>query len=37
MEIAKHISVDPEIHHGAPVITGHASPVSIVSGRWPEP
>ena len=32
MEIAKHISVDPEIHHGAPVITGTRVPVSIVIG-----
>ena len=32
MEIAKHISVDPDIHHGAPVITGTRVPVSIVIG-----
>ena len=32
MEIAKHISVDPDIHNGAPVITGTRGPVSIVIG-----
>lgn len=32
MEIAPNISVDPQIHHGAPVITGTRMPVSIVVG-----
>jgi uncharacterized protein (DUF433 family) len=32
MEIAPYISVDPQIHHGAPVITGTRMPVSIVVG-----
>ena len=32
MEIAKHISIDPHIHHGSPVITGTRVPVSIVIG-----
>ncbi|HXG06380.1 MAG TPA: DUF433 domain-containing protein [Nitrososphaera sp.] len=32
MEIAKHISIDPNIHHGAPVITGTRVPVSVVIG-----
>ncbi|MBO0725736.1 MAG: DUF433 domain-containing protein [Blastocatellia bacterium] len=32
MEIAQNISVDPQIHHGAPVITGTRMPVSIVVG-----
>lgn len=32
MEIAKNISVDPDIHHGAPVITGTRVPVSIMIG-----
>lgn len=32
MEIAPHIYVDPEIHHGTPVITGTRIPVSIVIG-----
>ena len=32
MEIAPNISVDPQIHHGPPVITGTRMPVSIVVG-----
>lgn len=32
MEIAPHVSVDPNVHHGAPVITGTRVPVSIVIG-----
>jgi uncharacterized protein (DUF433 family) len=32
MEIAPKISVDPQIHHGAPVITETRIPVSIVVG-----
>lgn len=32
MEIAPHIAVDPEIHHGAPVIAGTRVPVSIILG-----
>ncbi|MCU0543021.1 MAG: DUF433 domain-containing protein [Oscillatoriaceae cyanobacterium Prado104] len=32
MEIAKHISVDPAVHHGVPVIAGTRIPVSIVIG-----
>jgi uncharacterized protein (DUF433 family) len=32
MEIAPHITIDPEIHHGAPVLTGTRVPVSIVLG-----
>ncbi|BAY43467.1 hypothetical protein SAMD00079811_10470 [Scytonema sp. HK-05] len=32
MEIAPHIYVDPQIHHGTPVITGTRIPVSIVIG-----
>lgn len=32
MEIAPNISVDPQIHHGAPVITGTRMPVSIIAG-----
>jgi uncharacterized protein (DUF433 family) len=32
MEIAPRITVDPDIHHGAPVITGTRVPVSIVVG-----
>lgn len=31
-EIASRISVDPKVHHGAPVITGTRVPVSIVLG-----
>lgn len=32
MEIARHINVDPSIHHGIPVITGTRVPISIVIG-----
>ena len=32
MEIAPNISVDTQIHHGAPVITGTRMPVSIIVG-----
>ena len=32
MEIAPRITVDPEIHHGAPVIAGTRVPVSIIVG-----
>lgn len=32
MEIAQHISVDPTVHHGVPVIMGTRVPVSIVIG-----
>ncbi len=32
MEIAPNISIDPKIHHGAPVITGTRVPVSILVG-----
>ena len=32
MEIAPNISVDHQIHHGAPVITGTRMPVSIIVG-----
>ncbi|MEN8446412.1 MAG: DUF433 domain-containing protein, partial [Cyanobacteria bacterium J06555_13] len=32
MEIAPYINVDPEIHHGAPVITGTRVPVFLVLG-----
>lgn len=32
MEIAKDISIDPHVHHGAPVVTGTRVPVSIVIG-----
>jgi uncharacterized protein (DUF433 family) len=32
MEIAPHINVDPDIHHGKPVITGTRMPVSLVVG-----
>ncbi|BAZ09178.1 hypothetical protein NIES4071_09840 [Calothrix sp. NIES-4071] len=32
MEIAPHVTVDSEIHHGTPVITGTRVPVSIVIG-----
>jgi uncharacterized protein (DUF433 family) len=32
MEIAPHISVDPNVHHGAAVITGTRMPVSIIVG-----
>lgn len=36
MEIAPNISVDPQIHHGAPVITGTRMPVSIIVGSLAE-
>jgi uncharacterized protein (DUF433 family) len=32
MEIAPHITVDPTIHHGTPVITGTRVPAAIVVG-----
>jgi uncharacterized protein (DUF433 family) len=32
MEIAPYISIDPNIHHGTPVITGTRVPVSILVG-----
>lgn len=32
MEIAPNITIDPNIHHGAPVITGTRVPASIVIG-----
>jgi uncharacterized protein (DUF433 family) len=32
MEIAPHINIDPDIHHGTPVITGTRVPISIVLG-----
>ncbi len=32
MEIAPHITINPDIHHGATVITGTRVPVSIVVG-----
>lgn len=32
MEIAPNVTVNPEIHHGTPVITGTRVPVSIVIG-----
>jgi uncharacterized protein (DUF433 family) len=32
MEIAPHISVDPNVHHGKVVISGTRLPVSIVVG-----
>ena len=32
MEIAPHISVDSNVHHGAAVITGTRMPVSIIVG-----
>jgi uncharacterized protein (DUF433 family) len=32
MEIAYRITIDPNIHHGTPVITGTRVPVSIVLG-----
>jgi uncharacterized protein (DUF433 family) len=32
MEIAPHITVDPAIHHGTPVITGTRVPAEIVVG-----
>jgi uncharacterized protein (DUF433 family) len=32
MQIAPHITVDPTIHHGTPVITGTRVPAAIVVG-----
>ncbi len=32
MEIAPYVSVDPNIHHGAAVITGTRMPVSVIVG-----
>ncbi|MDJ0736510.1 MAG: DUF433 domain-containing protein [Nostocaceae cyanobacterium] len=32
MEIAQHISVNPNVHHGTPVITGTRVPISIIIG-----
>jgi len=32
LEIAPRITTDPNIHHGAPVITGRRVPVSIIIG-----
>ncbi len=32
MEIAPHINIDPNIHHGKPVISGTRVPVSLVIG-----
>jgi uncharacterized protein (DUF433 family) len=32
MEIAPRVTIDPNIHHGVPVITGTRVPVSIVIG-----
>jgi uncharacterized protein (DUF433 family) len=32
MEIAPHVTVDPGIHHGAPVVTGTRVPIVIVIG-----
>jgi uncharacterized protein (DUF433 family) len=32
MEIAQHISIDSDIHHDVPIITGTCVPVSIVLG-----
>ena len=32
MEISPHITINPDIHHGATVITGTRVPVSIVVG-----
>ncbi|HUK91523.1 MAG TPA: DUF433 domain-containing protein [Blastocatellia bacterium] len=32
MEIARLISINPDIHHGTPVITGTRVPVSIIVG-----
>jgi uncharacterized protein (DUF433 family) len=32
MEIAPHITVDPAIHHGTPVITGTRVPAEIIVG-----
>jgi uncharacterized protein (DUF433 family) len=32
VEIAPHITVDPNLHHGTPVITGTRVPVEIIVG-----
>lgn len=32
MEIANLISIDPKVHHSAPVITGTRVPVALVAG-----
>jgi len=32
MEIAPHVTIDPSIHHGAPVVSGTRVPVAIVIG-----
>ena len=32
MEIAPHITVEPEVHHGAPVVSGTRVSVAIVVG-----
>lgn len=32
MEIARHISVDPSIHHGTPVISGTRVSISMIIG-----
>jgi uncharacterized protein (DUF433 family) len=32
MEIAPHVTIDPGIHHGAPVVSGTRVPVAIVIG-----
>lgn len=32
MEIAHHITIDTEVHHGAPVIRGTRIPVSLILG-----
>ncbi|MBE7382343.1 MAG: DUF433 domain-containing protein [Leptolyngbya sp. SIO1E4] len=32
MEIAPHINIDPDIHHGAPTVTGTRMPVFIIIG-----
>lgn len=32
MEIAPHISADPKIHHGTPVITGTRVPIFLILG-----
>jgi uncharacterized protein (DUF433 family) len=32
VEMAKHITIDADIHHGTPVITGTRVPVAVVVG-----
>jgi uncharacterized protein (DUF433 family) len=32
MEIASHITIDPSVHHGTPVITGTRVSVSVIVG-----